>query len=239
MIQLKNLIIRVNADGSNGLTTCLPAEARRRGIYSTLDPVPLCTYHPADWGKRSAWLPAGRGPYGLDAPESGGKIVYTEEGEGYRGWGFLVIDGEPYRQRNGFYLSLTALQNHGHPVTDPRRYFDSVSLPGWTIPKGGLPGVRLGDLALVMLQGRAVWAQAFDQGTESLPVMELSPNACEQLGLSGDARTGGGPGVEMTILPGSRSLYADRGNVVPWSREQAEQAAATYLKRGSGCSTPS
>lgn len=211
----------VDADGSNGLTTVSPEEAKRRGLYAPpgAERVPLCCYSPTDWGARSSWIPAGRLPLGMDAPENGGRILRNVAGEitGIKAWGFLMgADGKPHRQSDGdpapgYYLSTTSLVDPAYPPTDARRYFDSASLCGWVTPGNSLAdhGVGLGDFALVSYQGRSVWCQAFDSGNPGADAAELSVGACIALGINPDARRGGvTAGVDIVILPGSHSVYA-------------------------------
>jgi len=208
-IVLKNLGAVVIADGANGLTRESEARAFQLGIY--VEPgassAPLAAYHPSDWGPRSSWRPAGRAPYGLDAPENGGSSPET-------GYGWLVRDGRAYIQppgapAPGFYVSQTALVDGRYRDTDPRRYFDAAALPGFVLPGRDLDPYRvhLGDLALVEYNGRRIWAQAFDVGPPGRMV-ELSIAACFALGIPDCARSGGTEeGVDITILPGSRKWF--------------------------------
>ena len=224
-IRAQNLGVAVCADGTNGLTSVSIDEARRRGIYVDTghDPnqntVPLVAYHPGDWGARSSWQPPGRAPIGLDAPENmtGPRILQmTDPGA-------------------GAYLSQTALVDGRYGQHDSRRYFDSSAVPGWVIPRGAFAGtdVGLGDLAELSYEGRTVWAQAYDVGPADSQKLEISVEACTQLGIPNCARKGGAvDGLSITILPGSRRLTAEGGKVRPWTVDNVgriSEMAEAYL----------
>jgi hypothetical protein len=216
----------VCADGANGLNVISSVEARKRGLY--VQPgdfeVPLVAYHPADMGARSSWHPKGRDPIGLDAPENmtGPKMIWMA-GPGA-----------------GAYVSPTALVHPGYQQNDARRYFDSAAVPGWVIPRGAFAGtdVGLGDLAELSYKGRTVWAQAYDVGPADSVKLEISVEACTQLGIPNCARKGGAPdGLSITILPGSRRLTAEGGKVRPWTVDNVgriSEMADAYLSQGSG-----
>ena len=208
---LRDLGGTVCADGANGLTRGNAARARELGLH--IDParssVPLAAYHPSDLGARAGWLPAGRKPLGLDAPENGldlkGRPV---------GWlttraapaGYIQPEGAP---APGYYASTTALQDPRWREHDPRRYFDAAALPGFVLPGRDLDPyrVQLGDVALVQWGPFKVWAQAFDIGPAGR-MLELSVHACHALGIPDCARSGGvEDGVNITILPGSHRWF--------------------------------
>lgn len=208
---LRDLGVSVCADGANGLTRGTPARARELGLHiePARNSVPLAAYHPSDRGPRGGWLPAGRKPLGLDAPENGlgrdGRPV---------GWlttrdapaGYIQPEGAP---APGYYVSTTALFDGVRREHDPRRYFDSAALPGFVLPGRDLDPyrVQLGDLALVQWGPYKIWAQAFDIGPAGR-MLELSVQACHALGIPDCARSGGVPsGVDITILPGSRRWF--------------------------------
>lgn len=205
-LRAQNLGAEVCADGANGLKSISSIEARARGIY--VEPgqfeVPLVAYHPADAGSRMTWAPPGRDPIGLDAPENmTGPRILQMTGPGA-----------------GAYLSQTALVDGRYGERDPRRYFDSSAVTGWVIPRGAFAGtdVGLGDLAELSYEGRTVWAQAYDVGPADSAKLEISVEACTQLGIPNCARRGGASdGLSITILPGSRHLTAEDGKVRPWT----------------------
>ena len=211
-LRAQNLGAAVCADGANGLKSISSIEARSRGIY--VEPgqfeVPLVAYHPADSGSPMTWAPAGRDPIGLDAPENmTGPRVLQLTGPGA-----------------GAYLTKTALVNPGYGERDARRYFDSSAVPGWVIPRGAFSGtdVGLGDLAELSYEGRTVWAQAYDVGPADSVKLEISVEACTQLGIPNCARKGGAlDGLSITILPGSRRLTAEGGKVRPWTVDNVER----------------
>ena len=223
-LRAQNLGAAVCADGANGLKSISSIEARARGIY--VEPgqfeVPLVAYHPADSGSRMTWAPAGRDPIGLDAPENmTGPRILQMTGPGA-----------------GAYLSQTALVDGRFGERDPRRYFDSSAVPGWVIPRGAFAGtdVGLGDLAMLEYEGRRVVAQAYDVGPERSEKLEISVEACTQLGIPNCARKGGAvDGLSITILPGSRRLTAEGGKVRPWTVDNVariSEMAEAYVSQG-------
>jgi hypothetical protein len=223
-LRAHNLGAAVCADGANGLKSISSIEARARGIY--VEPgqfeVPLVAYHPSDEGPRSRWQPPGRAPMGLDAPENrtGPKMIWMA-GPGA-----------------GAYVSPTVLVHPGYQQNDARRYFDSSAVPGWVIPRGAFAGtdVGLGDLAELSYEGRTVWAQAYDVGPADSVKLEISVEACTQLGIPNCARKGGSvDGLSITILPGSRRLTAEGGKVRPWTVDNVgriSEMAEAYAGRG-------
>lgn len=223
-LRAQNLGAAVCADGANGLKSISSIEARARGIY--VEPgqfeVPLVAYHPADLGSRMTWAPPGRDPIGLDAPENmAGPRILQMTGPGA-----------------GAYLSQTALVDGRYGQHDSRRYFDSSAVPGWVIPRGAFAGtdVGLGDLAELSYEGRTVWAQAYDVGPADSVKLEISVEACTQLGIPNCARKGGVPdGLSITILPGSRRLTAEGGKVRPWTVDNVariSEMAEAYAGQG-------
>lgn len=213
-LRAQNLGAAVCADGANGLKTISSIEARARGIY--VEPgqfeVPLVAYHPADSGSRMTWAPAGRDPIGLDAPEN------------MTGPRILQLTGPGA----GSYLSKTALVHPGYGERDARRYFDSAAVPGWVVPRGAFAGqdVALGDLASLSYGGVTVWAQAYDIGPADSERVEISVEACRQLGIPSCARSGGtADGVDVVVLPGSRRMVAEDGKVRPWTVRDAEEVS--------------
>jgi len=221
-LRAQNLGAAVCADGANGLKSISSIEARARGIY--VEPgqfeVPLVAYHPGDEGPRRLWNHTE--PKGLDAPEN------------MTGPKLLQMTGPGA----GAYLSQTALVHPGYGERDARRYFDSAAVPGWVIPRGAFAGtdVGLGDLAELNYEGRTVWAQAYDVGPADSQKLEISVEACTQLGIPNCARKGGAPdGLSITILPGSRRLTAEGGKVRPWTVDNVgriSEMAEAYAGQG-------
>ena len=223
VIRVSNLGIAVCADGANGLHSVTAEEARARGLHVEpgQDHVPLVAYHPDDEGPRRLWKDHTE-PKGLDAPENmtGAKVIQ--------------LDGPGA----GSYLSETALVDGRYPEGDPRRYFDSSQVAGWVIPGTMLRerGVGLGDLASITYKGITIWAQAYDVGPQRSEKLEISVEACTQLGIPNCARKGGAPdGLSITILPGSRRLTAEGGKVRPWTVDNVgriSEMAEAYAGQG-------
>lgn len=221
VIRVSGLGVAVCADGANGLHLVTAAEAAERGLYAAPGQtfVPLVAYHPDDEGPRSKWEGGRTKPKGLDAPENltGPRVVQT------------------FGPGAGSYLTETALVNPSYGEGDPRRYFDSTQVCGWVLPGSTLRalGIGLGDLAAITYKGVTVWAQAYDVGPERSEKLEISVEACRQLGIPDDARRGGvSDGVEITILVRSRRLAADDGRIRPWTQDSAgniAQMAQRYL----------
>ena len=153
-------------------------------------------------GCPSAYAPVGSGLRGRDLLGNAGKPGH---------WWGLVCDehGEPYVQRAtdpapGFYISPTALQDHGRPLRDPRRYVDSARVPYLSIPPELRElGVRLGDVARVRYRGQACEAIVADVGPHG-KLGEGSIALANALGIPSDPRHGGvGAGVEVCVWAGS------------------------------------
>jgi hypothetical protein len=231
-LMARDLPISVCADGANGLTRAEPPRAQKLGLYVPpgATSVPMAAYHPDDRGLRTTWLPKGRGALGLDAPGNG---INPRTGE-IVGW-LMTGAGVPFIQTDrdpapGYYLSTTALQDSGYPVTDARRYFDAAGTPGWVLPGHDLHkhGVELGDLAWVEINGIGIWCEAFDKGNSG-HLLEISVDACYRLGVRDCARNGGAPGgAKITILPGSGRLLGRKPASPEAIHEAGERAALLY-----------
>ena len=79
-------------------------------------------------------------------------------------------------------------------------------------------GAYLSQTALV--DGR------YGERDERSEKLEISVEACTQLGIPNCARRGGAvDGLSITILPGSRRLTAEGGKVRPWSVRDAEEVS--------------
>jgi hypothetical protein len=117
-----------------------------------------------------------------------------------------------------YFVSTTSLGDPRYQPTDPRRYLDARTVPHFVLPAGedgpfGLQhGVRLGDIALIVSGGRAVFAVFADAGPGD-KLGEASPAVLNRLRGQPDSLTrrprAMDAGVTTLILPGSRSLLAE------------------------------
>ena len=82
------------------------------------------------------------------------------------------------------------------------------------------------DLASLSYGGVTIWAQAYDIGPADSERVEISVEACRQLGIPSCARSGGTvDGVDVVVLPGSRRMVAADGKVRPWTVRDAEEVS--------------
>lgn len=69
--------------------------------------------------------------------------------------------------RDGYFISSTTLENDSEPRGDgcaPHRYLDAEIVPFVVLPKGGFGKVQIGDIAIVKLKQRLVYAVVGDAG---------------------------------------------------------------------------
>lgn len=91
----------------------------------------------------------------------------------------------------GYYVSTTALRDHGLPAHDPRSYVDSERVPYIAVPRPLLAsGVRLGDFAVVGYGPLKCGAIVADIGPAK-HIGEGSIALAEALGMKSDPRRGG------------------------------------------------
>lgn len=166
-------------------------------------------------GSPHAYAPINSGLPALDALANAGRPG---------AWYGLICDanGVPVIQGSedpapGYYVSTTALQDHGFLEQDPRRYVDSetvcyVSLP----PQLFRAGARMGDLCEVRNATTGVIAVVADQGP-SKSIGEGSIALCKALGVDpfrGKPKhhlLGIGGGVSFSVMLGTASTP-------PWPR---------------------
>ena len=152
------------------------------------------------------------------------------DGNPVHGWGGGVVkgaDGQPLIQASGpyagFYLSPTALQDHGMPVDDYRRYVDAAQIPYISIPPAlEQLGVKLGDAALAADRdtGRSIQCVVADIGPHRR-LGEVSIACAAAIGIPANPRNGGaGKGVLVRIFRGSAKAPA-----WDWRRSAADVAA--------------
>jgi hypothetical protein len=90
--------------------------------------------------------------------------------------------------------------------------------------------VALGDLAVLEYEGRRVVAQAYDIGPTDSERVEISVEACRQLGIPSCARSGGtADGVDVVVLPGSRRMVAEDGKVRPWTADNVARISFSSI----------
>lgn len=202
------------------------------GCAIDADGAPRC-YHPADWGPRAEWLPAGRKPLGLDAPENGGKARREPDGTWVvtDSWGWATDDGSrtgrPVIQgagdpAPGYYVSKTTLRDASLAPTDPRSYVDAAKVRYVAVPRRLLDdpfGVRMGDLAMVTYRGRRSFAIVADVGGNS-HIGEGSIALCQALEARGSARDGGiAAGVSVHLFCGTARTF----RFAPFYRDQVNE----------------
>jgi hypothetical protein len=113
-----------------------------------------------------------------------------------------------------FFVSTTSLADPQRPMTDPLLYLDARTIPHFVLPRGEAGPfttryeMRLGDLALLVLDGRGTFAVFGDAGPAG-KLGEASPAVITRLRGQPDLldrlpRAVEG-GVTTLLLPGSRS----------------------------------
>lgn len=170
-------------------------------------------------GAPRAYNPGGRLAGALDLLGNAGK-----PGD----WWALVCgaDGQPIVQgpsdpAPGFYVSTTALQDHGRPLTDPRRYVDSSAVPYLSAPPELLAaGCRVGDVGVAVLgAARAAFVIA-DVSPHGAKLCEGSVALALALGVPSSPVNGGSLRlVEWTVYRASAAAPA-------WPRALDELAAS-------------
>jgi hypothetical protein len=159
-------------------------------------------------GAATAYAPAGSGLPALDELANAGYPgnwwgIVTDNG---RSEGTPIIQGAT-DPAPGFYVSTTALVDPTRPVSDPRRYVDSFSLPYLSIPpEFRTAGAHLGDVAMVVNRRNGLQCPAVvaDVG----PRRELGEGSialASALGLDSSPRHGGiSSGIACVLFYGSR-----------------------------------
>lgn len=121
---------------------------------------------------------------------------------------------DPAGRPGNFYISTTSLGDPQFPVNDPRRYLDARTIPHFVLPGGDegpfamQHGIRLGDIALLMRNGRGVFAVFGDAGPRN-KLGEASPAVINRLNGVPDMMhrlpAAIPSGVTTLVLPGSRN----------------------------------
>jgi hypothetical protein len=147
------------------------------------------------------------GPLAVDAdgapnaygPDNTGLDLTANAGHPGDWYGIVTVNGEPVVQGPndpypGFYVSTTALVDHGKAETDPRRYVNSVEVPYLSIPSNSIKefGLSVGDVGFAYCRhtGRMAAAVVADVGPRDKYGEGSIALACA-LGLSGSPRNGG------------------------------------------------
>lgn len=215
------------------------------GCAVDADGAPKC-YHPSDWGPRAEWKPENRAPYGLDAPENGGRAHRTEGGLWVvdDSWGWATDDGQrngrPVIQSSsdpapGYYVSKTSLRDPSFGATDPRSYVWADKVPYVAVPRRLLEepfGVRMGDLALVTYERKRCFAVVADVGSNE----HIGEGSLALIKVIGDGestpRKGGIPsGVAFYIFCGTARTF----RFAPYHRDRVpgeiENAGLTVARQ--------
>lgn len=215
------------------------------GCAVDADGAPKC-YHPLDWGPRSDWQPPGRQPFGLDAPENGGRAHRTEGGLWVvtDSWGWATDDGQrtgrPVIQSAsdpapGYYVSKTSLRDTTFGSTDPHAYVWADRVPYVAVPRRLLEepfGVRMGDLALVTYERRRCFALVADVGGND-HIGEGSIALIKSISEGGPTPRNGGiaHGVSFYIFCGTARTF----RFAPYHRdrvpEEIENAGTTVARQ--------
>lgn len=187
-------------------------------------------------GAAGAFSPDG---VGLDDPAS---VGWTRPDS--TGWqGRLVADPRdprrPYRQERGetegYFVSVTRLQDPRRRETDPRKYADAQSVPYITFPAAHYRkrGTGLfGDLGVAIgPSGRPIGFVVADIAPNDAPLGGVSIALAEALsGRDADARTDrGGPRGEVTFVVFPYSAR-DRISLWPMSAEEINELALKNLE---------
>lgn len=187
----------------------------------------------ADGSPRAYALP-GSGLHGLDRIDNA-----SSHG---KWWGIVCnASGVPVVQSDGdpcpgFCVSTTSLVDPRYGDRDPRRYVDSETVPYIAVPPDlmGNRGVRMGDVALVLYQGRLAGAVVADVGPHG-HYGEGSIALAEALGIPSSPRGGGVSwGVTWLVWPASHASPA-------WPRENADvhaQAVRMFADWGGVAAVP-
>lgn len=143
-------------------------------------------------------------------PDSSKGLDYlANAGKPGRWWGLACDDkGVPYVQGSGdpapdFFVSTTSLFDPLYLAKDPRRYVNSEAVCYITATSDMIrQGVRMGDCAVVLYDGKTVAAVVADKGPHP---GEGSIALCQALGVPSDPRHGGvsAPVVSFAVFPGS------------------------------------
>lgn len=144
-------------------------------------------------------------------------------------------------QQTPYFISTTPLEDRRFAANDPRRYVDGRTIPHFVLPGGeGGPfttqrGVRLGDLALLVADGRGVFA-VFAEGGPAGALGEASPAAINRLRGQPDSMTrlprAMDARVTTLILPGSHTHFGE----IPRSARAIADAGRQALSAAGGLS---
>ncbi|CCI25442.1 MAG: glycoside hydrolase family 75 protein [Dolichospermum sp.] len=136
---------------------------------------------------------------------------------------------QPSGPYQGYFVSMTALQDGTKAKTDPSRYVDSTRIPYIVLPGGGSAGAKLGDFAVVFngKNGKIVNGIYADVGPSN-KIGEGSIALAEALGIPSSPRTGGvSSGIMYVVFPGS-------GNGKPRSLSEINTEAEKHFNNWGG-----
>lgn len=153
-------------------------------------------------------------------------LDFTANGGHPGNWWGVVTDneGNPIIQGSndpapGYYVSTTSFQNIQFPLTDPRRYLDSSTVPFFVVPAVIINSVKpkvIGSKAQITYNGKTIDAIVGDSGpADSLG--ELSIAAALALGIPSSPKNGGvDSGVNYILWPGEIAVVNTiDGNIEP------------------------
>lgn len=155
-------------------------------------------------GAPNTYHPDGSPP-GLDRLGNAGHAgdwwgIVTDTGE-KDGTPVVQGAGSPYP---GFYISQTALVDHGYDRCDSRRYVDATKIPYLSVPPELLHlGVKMGDVGMVYYGQQSSAAVCADVGPRG-HIGEGSAALARALYINADPKHGGcATGVEYHVWVGS------------------------------------
>ena len=140
-------------------------------------------------------------------PKNTGLDDLKHAGKNGRWWALATKKGKPVIQKNGYYVSMTSLQDFRYSPWDQRRYVNAGKIPYIVLPPKvkKLGQVKLGDIAVVYNTHNNRWMYAIyaDTGSDTR-IGEGSIALAKLLGINASARVGGtAKGVIYLVFPGS------------------------------------
>lgn len=168
------------------------------------------------------------------APDNKGTDDLSNGGKDGNWWALVTSNNKPDGTpivRNGYYVSMTSLEDDSFPADDPRHYVNANVIPFFVLPQGiyQQAAVHLGDLGVVVNLENGKWSGAIfaDEG----PVDHLGEGSialAKKLDIDPDPRAGGTDGnVLYIVFPGS-------GNGKPQKEKDIADKTSLLLKDAGG-----